>query len=98
MFFSLFQTASDAHVKRAEILLFEAQIARIEHQAAAEHHGALARMYAERVRRLEIEVHARLPLNSTTSHSVVPTPKVQEDRAALYSLGEKRLTGLPAVG
>ena len=98
MFFSLFQTASDAHVKRAEVLLFEAQIARIEHQAAAEHHGALARMYSERVRRLEIEVHVALPLNCTTSHPSLPSPKVQEDRAAVYSLGEKRLTGLPAAG
>jgi len=56
MFFDLFQFGPNSPLKRAEALLQEAQMARIEHQAAAEHHDALAMMYAERVRRLEIEV------------------------------------------
>lgn len=93
MFFNLFQFGPETHFKRAEVLLHEAQIARIEHQAAAEHHGALARMYTERVRRLEIEVSNSLPRN----FGELPT-KVQEERAAVYSLGEKRLSGLPAAG
>lgn len=93
MFFDLFQFGPDSHLKRAEVLLQEAQIARIEHQAAAEHHGALARMYAERVRRLEIEV-----INHPTLRVSPNLPsKGQEERTAVYSLGEKRLSGLPAA-
>ena len=54
----LFQSNSSGHLKRASVLLQEAQMARIEHQAAAEHHAALAQMYGERVRRLEAETNA----------------------------------------
>ena len=46
------------HLKRADILLREAHLQRIEHQAAAEHHAALAEMYAQRAARLEREIHA----------------------------------------
>ncbi len=92
MFFDLFRLSQETHLKRAEILLCEAQIARIEHQAAAEHHGALARMYTERVRRLEIETSNP----SLRSSSELPT-KIQEERQAVFSLGEKRLAGLPTV-
>lgn len=38
--------------------LQEAQQARLQHQAAAEHHKALADMYAARERRLSQEVQA----------------------------------------
>jgi len=94
MFFDLFQFGPDSHLKRAEVLLHEAQIARIEHQAAAEHHGALARMYAERVRRLEIEVVNQHPaIRTATSLATKP----QEEHTGVYSLGEKRLSGLPAI-
>lgn len=34
-------------------LLYEARMKHIEHEAAAEHHGALSRMYAERIARIE---------------------------------------------
>jgi len=53
----LFRPNHTAYLRRAAALLEEAQMARIEHQAAAEHHSALARMYAERVRRLENELY-----------------------------------------
>ena len=59
---SLFRSNPDEHLKRAQVLLREANMARIEHQAAAEHHGALAEMYAQRVARLEREIDAANPL------------------------------------
>ena len=46
------------HLKRAEILLREAHLARIEHESAAEHHAALAGMYARRAERLQREFDA----------------------------------------
>ena len=53
----LFRPSHTAYLKRASALLEEAQMARIEHQAAAEHHSALARMDAERVRRLGSQLY-----------------------------------------
>ena len=41
------------HLRNAETMLREARFAQLEHEAAAEHHHALATMYADRVRRLE---------------------------------------------
>lgn len=51
--FDFFNQSSKAYAKRAQALLTEARFAQLEHEAAAEHHHALAQMYAERVRRLE---------------------------------------------
>ncbi len=59
--FNLFQPRTDIHLKRVAQLLREANMARIEHQAAAEHHSALARMYAERGARLEAELREAFP-------------------------------------
>ena len=55
--FSIFQPSRNGHLRRVMTLLEEAHMARIEHQAAAEHHGALGRMYAERAKRLERELY-----------------------------------------
>lgn len=54
--FNFFQPSADSHLKRAAVMLREAHMARIEHQAAADHHGALARMYADRAAWLEKEL------------------------------------------
>ena len=51
--FDFFNQSSRAFAKRAQALLQEARFAQLEHEAAAEHHHALAKMYADRVRRLE---------------------------------------------
>ena len=51
--FDFFNQSSKAYAKRAQALLTEARFAQLEHEAAAEHHHALAQMYADRVRRLE---------------------------------------------
>jgi hypothetical protein len=48
-----FKLNFNAYGKRVDTMLREARFAQLEHEAAAEHHGALARMYAERVARLD---------------------------------------------
>ena len=56
MRFDFFQTRSDAHLRKAKEYLQQANLARIEHQIAADHHAALAAMYAQRVTWLEEEI------------------------------------------
>lgn len=56
MRFDIFKTRADAHIRRAEEYLQQANMARLEHQTAAEHHAALAAMYAKRVTWLEREL------------------------------------------
>lgn len=51
--FEFLNLSAKAYARRAETMLREARFAQLEHEAAAEHHGALARMYAERVTRLQ---------------------------------------------
>lgn len=56
MRFDLFHTRTDAHIRKAQEYLQAANIARLEHHVAAEHHSALASMYAQRVSWLEQEL------------------------------------------
>lgn len=51
--FSLFRPASVADIRREQ--LQTAQLYCLEHSSAAEHHQALASMYAKRVQRLRAE-------------------------------------------
>ncbi|MEJ1169704.1 hypothetical protein [Variovorax sp. CCNWLW235] len=84
MFFQLFQSGSSLHLKRAATLLQEAQMARLEHQAAAEHHAALAKMYADRVKRLTHEVY---PLPAP---GVDPDARAEQEKPAIYSIETSR--------
>lgn len=43
-------------MRKAQEYLEEALMARIEHEAAAEHHAALAAMYAQRIARLKQQI------------------------------------------
>ena len=52
--FKLFQRINALELMRKQV--DEAQVLRAEHQAAAEHHQALATMYRDRVRRLQPEI------------------------------------------
>jgi adenylosuccinate lyase len=62
MNFHLFEKNSEAYLRKSREYLEEANLARVEHQAAAEHHAALAKMYAERIARIEAEInHALQP-------------------------------------
>lgn len=56
MRFRLFGPRTEAHIRRSLEYLEEANLAWVEHQAAAEHHAALAKMYAERIARIEDEI------------------------------------------
>ncbi len=56
MRFDIFRPRTDAHIRRAQEYLQQANIARLEHQTAAEHHAALAKMYAQRINWLEREL------------------------------------------
>lgn len=56
MRFRLFGPRTEAHIRRSLEYLEEANLAWVEHQAAAEHHAALAKMYADRIARIEEEI------------------------------------------
>jgi hypothetical protein len=87
LMFSFFQPNRNGHLRRVMTLLEEAHLARIEHQAAAEHHGALGRMYAERAKRLERELYG-------SAHVPLPEGKGQDEKAVLYALdANRRLEG-----
>ncbi|MDN6885871.1 hypothetical protein QMO14_19970 [Variovorax sp. CAN2819] len=93
----LFRPNHTAYLRRAAALLEEAQMARIEHQAAAEHHSALARMYAERVRRLENELY-RQPQATAHGGGLATTEAGSPDeRPQLYSLDGSRKPGLTSA-
>ncbi|MFC5523763.1 hypothetical protein [Polaromonas jejuensis] len=64
MRFHLFEQHADAHVRKSREYLEEANLARVEHQAAAEHHAALAKMYVERIARIEAEINNALQLRA----------------------------------
>lgn len=62
MRFNFFEPRMQAHIRKSLEYLEEANLAWVEHQAAAEHHAALAKMYAERIARIETELkNAHLP-------------------------------------
>ena len=89
--FSIFQPSRNGHLRRVMTLLEEAHMARIEHQAAAEHHGALARMYAERAKRLERELYGSASLPSGESGA---PHKSADDKQVVYALdANRRLDG-----
>jgi hypothetical protein len=95
----LFRPSHAAYLRRASALLEEAQMARIEHQAAAEHHSALARMYSERVRRLENELYRQPPRGTEQQHGTAEgaVAAVTDDRPQLYSLDGSRKPGLTSA-
>lgn len=88
MRFDLFHTRVDAHVRKAQQYLQEANVARLEHHVAAEHHSALASMYAERVAWLERELSESvmrfdLPLRGVASTSPSGPKRAVESPANL---------------
>lgn len=64
MRFYLFERGADAHIRKSREYLEEAHVGRVEHQAAAEHHSALAKMYTERIGRIEAEISEAFQLRS----------------------------------
>lgn len=92
--FNLFQPRPEVHLKRVAQLLREANLARIEHQAAAEHHGALARMYLERVARLEAELRDAFP-NLLRTPAPADQDRLVEAEVSINAIGARpRLSSL----
>ena len=63
--FKRFFDPATIYARRAQRSMDEARMAALEHESAAEHHAALARMYRERVARLQAELEpqqAQTPL------------------------------------
>ena len=87
--FSFFQMNRNSHLRRAMALLDEAHMARLEHQAAAEHHAAQARMYADRAKRLEREIYGSAHQTLVESAAATPKPPAH-DKPAIYALGAAR--------
>ncbi|SDL99105.1 hypothetical protein SAMN05428957_101466 [Oryzisolibacter propanilivorax] len=54
--FKRFLDPATIYLRRAQRCMDEARMAALEHESAAEHHAALARMYRERVARLRLEM------------------------------------------
>ena len=73
MRFNLFEPRTAAHIRKSLNYLEEARLAWVEHQAAAEHHAALAKMYAERIARIEAEI------NKANQPRTMPTRQPPED-------------------
>jgi hypothetical protein len=71
MRFNFFNRRPAPHVRKSLDYLTEANLALVEHQAAAEHHAALAKMYAARIIRIEAELkNAALPPSLVTHQRV----------------------------
>ena len=98
MRFDLFNTRADAHIRKAQEYLQQAHIARIEHQTAAEHHAALAAMYAQRVVWLEREVSesitgsmASLRANGVNAHK--PLEAIKRGSESILALARTPRVG-----
>lgn len=64
MRFLFFGSRTEAHIRKSLEYLEEANMALVEHQVAAEHHAALAKMYAERITRIEESLKNSPPIES----------------------------------
>lgn len=82
--FDFFNLSSRAYARRAETMLREARFAQLEHEAAAEHHDALARMYAERVARLEGHTRRAVPQAQAAAATAAPSLDGQRSERAPF--------------
>ena len=90
MRFYLFERQADAHVRKSREYLEEAHVRRVEHQAAAEHHNALAEMYTSRISRIEAEISAAIqtrPASTQALEDVVSeTVRQKSDSVVSYPM------------
>lgn len=66
--------------KIADEQLYDAQIKLAEHSAAAEHHAALAKMYAERIARLTGNIVPEAPKEAVLPELIAPAPEPVQER------------------
>lgn len=79
MKFHLFEKHSEVYLRKSREYLEEANLARVEHQAAAEHHAALAKMYTERISRIEGEIDHVLRPRSLAIREPAREPAAAEE-------------------
>ena len=89
MSFSFFKLPSERHLHKSREYLEDAKVKRVEHQAAAEHHGALAQLYAERITRIETEIsqalQARAPSSPPSLDADNESAQPKSDSVLIYS-------------
>lgn len=78
MRFYLFERPAEAHIRKSREYLEEATVRRVEHRAAAEHHSALAEMYASRIARIQAEMGPAFSV-----HPALATPADEELKEAI---------------
>lgn len=95
MLLGLFETRPDAHIRKAKEYLQQANIARIEHQTAAEHHAALAAMYTQRAHRLELEIADSLTGGTTSLRGIPckPVEAIKRGGESVLGLARPQRTG-----
>ncbi len=82
---------STIYMRRAQRTMDEARMAALEHESAAEHHAALARMYRERVARLQAEMspqpqETRIVVDPSSQIPRITSLKKREESAANPSM------------
>lgn len=80
MRFHLFEPRAEAHIRKSLEYLAEANLAWVEHQAAAEHHTALAKMYAERIARIEMQITNTQQPRSMLTRQPGEEPRIDDER------------------
>ena len=88
----LFHPRPEAHIRKAQEYLEEACVARIEHEVAAEHHAALASMYAQRIARLQQQIADSLMPYASSAPSGEPALAVEAAKR-----GAEGVISLPRV-
>jgi hypothetical protein len=73
MMFNVFSRRPDAHVLKSLQYVQEARLSVLEHRIAAEHHAALAEMYARRVEWLEQEFAVQGQAELGAKHHAAPS-------------------------
>lgn len=86
MSFQLFDRRLEPHVRKSLQYLKEAHLACVEHQTAAEHHAALAKMYAERIARIEAEMNSAIPPSFVATHQQLEAPSSEGEIARIESV------------
>ena len=72
MKFSFLEPPADRHLRKSRNYLADAKLKRVEHCAAAEHHGALTQLYAQRIGRIESEISHALQAASSAPPPDLP--------------------------
>lgn len=68
MKFQLFGPRIEPHIRKSLEYLKDAKLAQVEHQTAAEHHAALAKMYEMRIARIEAQMSEAAQTPSLVTH------------------------------